>query len=107
MKRPREVVVGPFTYSVEWPVWAEEDGEPMSGRAEHSTLTIFVSTGLHVELQRKVLLHEIMHACVFVTGHNSSEVTEEHFIRGTAFALLDVLRDNPEVVRFITSKAKR
>lgn len=107
-KRPTSARIGPFTYAIEWPIFvSDEDGEVVSGEAAHVELTIRVSRGLPIDLQRKTLLHELMHAAVFVTGHNTDEVTEEQFIRSSAFALFGILRDNPDVARFITSRTVR
>lgn len=105
MKRPTRVVVGPFTYELRWPETVHnDDGSELCGRAEHIGLWIAVAKTMPLPLQRKTLLHEIMHACVWVTGHNEDAVTEEQFVRATAFALFEVLRDNPAVTRFITAR---
>jgi hypothetical protein len=111
LARPRAIRIGAFTYKVIWEEhvleldrYGKEDPEQetLSARADHMTLEIHVSTSLVLAVQRKSLLHEVIHACNWITGHDDA-VNEEEFVRALAFPMLDVLRDNPQLVAFLTS----
>ena len=110
MKRPRSLRIGAFTYEVVWPkhvLDVNQYGQPdatletLSARADHFELRISVATAGARPVQRKSLLHEVIHACNWISGHDDTS-SEEQFVRALAFPLLDVLRDNPELVAFLT-----
>lgn len=109
-RRPEFVRIGPFTYAVTWPEHVldvdtfgndDETLPTLSARADHYALAIQVSSTLARPVQRKSLLHEVIHACNWISGHDDTS-SEEQFVRALAFPLLDVLRDNPVLVAFLT-----
>jgi Zn-dependent peptidase ImmA (M78 family) len=76
------------------------------GLAFGQDLTIFIASWVHPRLQRETLLHELMHACVFGAASDSIPADdtdhEEHFVSGLDAPLLATLRDNPDLVRYLT-----
>ena len=111
-KRPEELRIGPFTYSVTWEPHVLDIGpdgiedasrELLSARVDHYALAIHISTSIARPVQRKSLLHEVIHACNWISGHGDTS-SEEQFVRALAFPLLDVLRANPQLVAFLTER---
>ena len=107
--RPTFVDIGPFRYRIIWERYVkdvnahgavDETMELLSARADHFSLEIHVCDQMHVDVQRKSLLHEIIHACNWITGHGDAS-TEEQWVRSMAFPLLEVLRRNPRVTAFL------
>ena len=107
--RPESLRIGPFTYTVAWPEHVldvdkfgaeDETLETLSARVDHVSLTIFIASFMARAVQRKSLLHEVIHACNWISGHDDTS-SEEQFVRALAFPLLDVLRDNPPLVAFL------
>ena len=112
VERPTRLRIGPFTYRVAWEdvIYDTNDaGETdetmpiLSARVEHANLTIRVLKSLAIPVQRKSLLHEVIHACNWITGH-ADRTDEEQIVRSLAFPILDVLRDNPRFVAWLMEK---
>lgn len=116
MSRPSKVKVGHLTYTIEWTSeedWpAEHSGD--GGLTFNHSARILVRLGdkdASPQVHREILLHEIMHACwaVSMVCHTNwrevaSDDVEETAIRFSSPVLLDVLRSNPTVARFLTEK---
>lgn len=109
--RPTTIRIGPFQYTVRWEAViydCDDEGvedrtlPTLSARVEHVRLLIRIDKTMHVVVQRKSLLHEVIHACNWITGHQDAH-NEEEWVRSLAFPLLDVLRDNPRLVAWLTS----
>ena len=53
---------------------------------------------------RTVLLHELIHACYEHAGSPSEPLAEEQVALLVSRRLLPILRDNPELVQYLTAK---
>lgn len=56
-----------------------------------------------VEL-RDTVLHELLHALLHSQGREYGGEVEEVYVRAIATGLIGVLRDNPELVQWLTTK---
>jgi len=113
MKLPKEIKVGSQNYKI---VERSETSDGMLGEAYAYTLKagnlIVMRSDMPIERKRSVLVHELLHALIFTYSRserkeNDSSFDEwEHYFIGILeepFTLL--LRDNPELVEFLTYDA--
>jgi len=106
MRLPARVRVGPHPYNVRRvpgeQLKHKEDGSPLFGDTDVDTLTIRLCKWMRKSKSQEVLLHEVMHACV-----DPLEVDpkiEELLISRLAPTLLQAMRDNPEMVKYLLAK---
>jgi len=115
-KIPSVVQVGPFKYSIEFIENITEKLRSLSSQEEeqqHSTgmvygclspkdQTIFLANGHKEDVIADTLLHEILHAIwALVGGWAYSEADEERIVSMLTGTLLDTLRRNRELTRFL------
>lgn len=123
--RPRKVRVGHLTYSVLVDVAAikkasadadiSEDSE-WSAYSDHDRLVIAINPTNPVEVQRRDMLHELIHCCLRHSGvwpntyaqivakadnDDGGYTVEEFMVASASMPLLGVLRDNPSLVRWL------
>lgn len=103
---PTSIRVGPYAYAVyEYPAHDRDAWGRISFRGHR----IGVGVGDEVSdgARRTSLLHEVAHAIHELAGINESDVgwpkTEERYIGATAALWLMVLRDNPDLVAYLTA----
>lgn len=100
---PKSLKVGSFVYSVSFsPDLAAHDE---LGTMNCDTLRISIQDGLSVQKQREVILHEALHTAYCVPNILAGEkpaFTEEQSVYLTAPHLVMILRDNPDLVKFLT-----
>ncbi len=114
-KLPNSIVVGPYTFSVEEDALVTlthgfNTGDIPRGVTDVQEQTITLSPGMHDDLRAVVLLHELLHVCwhhaevgwSIREGMSSHEV-EEIAIASISAPLLDALRRNPKLVKFLTT----
>lgn len=93
------VQIGPMAYKVE-----RTDLVDASGRCDFDQLVIHINKRLCHGAAREILLHEVLHAIFNATGYDiwigEGEVTEDAILRLSPL-LLDVLRRNPALVKFL------
>lgn len=114
--RPTSVKIGYITFGIEYlsdDQWKEKEfSDDDGGRCFGAEATIFVRDNgkidqIHI---REILLHEILHACFYSSGLaiednlRVQENIEEHVVWRVSPVLLDTLRSNPEVSRFLESR---
>lgn len=122
---PSTVRVGPWTYTVVTDAAeiaaASEGNVPESGTwgafSDHERLIIGINSDNATDVLRVSVLHEIMHCCLRISGawptqyarllakarHEDYGVDIEEFvIAGTSAVLLGVLRDNPDLMAWLT-----
>jgi hypothetical protein len=122
---PAEVQVGVLTYRVLTDVAAIQavsasadiaDGAEWTAYSDHDAAVIGINPGNPVGVQRRDLLHELLHCCLRLSGvepnvyarivhrakgkHDGYNV-EEFTVAATAAPLLSVLRDNPDLVKWL------
>lgn len=99
---PAHVRVGPHRYKVKVAqpsgLTHEEYGVTDLGRT-----TITLAPGMSGSQQRATFLHEALHAMLSLTGwdHRLGTKREEQLVRSLEPVLLEFLRDNREVVRWL------
>lgn len=95
---PESVVVGPYTYKV-------GIGQTYSqwGMVNHTEQKVLVDEAVTVERQRVTLMHELLHCCTELM-HITDESSEEATVSALAPALVQVLRENPDLVAYLTSQ---
>lgn len=122
--RPRKVRVGPLTYQVLVDVAAIRrasdnaslnEGDEWSAFSDHDSLVIGINPTNPVDVQRRDLLHELLHCClrhsgvwpnayastVAKAGEDDGYTVEEFMVAASSAPLLGVLRDNPTLVRWL------
>lgn len=115
MALPKKIKLGSQTYAIH-----ERTVNEDAGLADTHAYTytngnfIVINKDLNPQLQRRYLMHELLHAIIFVFGQNDKadkdERTDTHenlehwFIYLTQEPLVMILRDNPTLVAFLLEK---
>ena len=112
---PKKLKIGSQTYAI---YERHINDDPGLNDAHAYTYTngnfIVVNKDLNYQLQRRYLMHEILHAVIFVFGQNdkadkdertdTNENLEHWFIYLLQEPLVMLLRDNPGLVSWLTAK---
>lgn len=103
MTLPKEdftVRVGPFTYAVKYSKLAATAGD-VCGQTQHQELTILIDPSMAKEQQDQTFLHEVTHACCYVSGLSDriecAKLKEEEIVRQISMTLYQVMNDNPGI----------
>ena len=105
---PGSVKIGPFEYRVVAEaadhLAAEKDqGTRLDGRGSAPEQAIHINPQ-HVEMyQRSTMIHEILHQVFVVAGTGIDTDDEEKICRALEGGLLGALRENPDLVRWLTA----
>lgn len=110
MELPSEVIVGPYRYAVLTDEMAVERARVKAEHAEvyglldSSATTITLDPAQSADCLADTLLHEVLHAVWRLVGLDDgpTERYEERVARAMAPTLLDTLRRNPELVKYLT-----
>lgn len=113
MKLPKDVLIGAQTYRI---IERSETDDGMLGQSYAYTLIesnlIVMRRDLPLERKRSILIHELMHAVIFTFGRSdrvekneSFDDWEHHFVTLTQEPFLLMLRQNPDLVEFLTDDA--
>jgi hypothetical protein len=111
---PSSVLVGPFRYRIttdvsQTPTPGGQDN--YAGRSHHTESVIFIRPDGSLAKRQEVLLHELMHCAVHLSGTDhlladlaaaKPDETEEQLISVTAPNLLMILQQNPSVLTWLT-----
>lgn len=127
MTIPARIKVGPLTYSVLTDADAIkaasdsaeiEKGSEWSAFSDHDKLIVGINPDNPVNCQQRDLLHELLHCCLRLSGvwpnqyarlvarakHKDGGYTVEEFVVAAAAGpLLGVLRDNPDLAKWLAS----
>ena len=107
-KMPSSIKVGPHVYAViltptsGMPPVSDEDDRKCLGTCEFDKLIIRIKKGLRKSKAQETLWHEIQHACTYPELIDTT-ATDERFIDYTSSSLLGVIKDNPDLIRYLTS----
>jgi len=100
---PERVRVGGVWYRVVLEEeMVSEEGIELLGQHDYGRLQLRLSLATEPELRPFVLFHEVLHACITVCGGDSRQ--EEALVTGLAHVLLQALRENPELLRYLLGK---
>lgn len=108
---PSTVVIGPYVFAVEVDADAhlraeEEEDTRLYGRSAYAKAVININPHISEQLRRVTLLHEVLHTINFAHALGSmfeDERVEEWYISRLAPALLQVLRDNDDLLEMLLS----
>lgn len=93
------ILVGPFTYSVDWVTGLADEGTLSTG-----DLRLLLAAGQSSTRVKEAALHETLHAIIDQTNLRGKEKDEEESLVAALSPLLFyVLRHNPEFVEWLTS----
>lgn len=115
MALPKKVKIGSQVYAIHERTVNEDAGLTDSHAYTYTNGNfIVVNKDLNYQLQRRYLMHELLHAIVFVFGQNdkpdkdertdTNENLEHWFIYLLQEPLVMLLRDNPTLVSFLLEK---
>ena len=109
IKRPEVVKIGPFLFTIYWDkdrminaAWEFGSG-PLSGHTDKQKLEIIINPEIDIQIQRETLWHEIKHGCYMWVASAIDNPSEEQIIALTTPIELSVLRENKDVLEFLTS----
>jgi hypothetical protein len=104
MRIPKTVKVGPHVYRIV-KVSSSEMPEAL-GDSDFDLMRIRVLKNLRSSKGKEVLLHELLHCCTYpsFTGayETDPKLDAEEFVNAVAPALLQLLRDNPDMVAYLS-----
>lgn len=94
------IKIGPFAFTVRYvPKLVNDDDKPVDGYLDHCRTEILLDADLSDDARLSTLVHEIVHEKVEIQcGH---DLRDDGLIDAIAFSWIEVLRDNPELVRLI------
>lgn len=109
MSVPRELVLGPVTYTISTSLVdvgraCRDQGEVLLGATDHPSLRIVVDPDQAPGQARDTLLHESLHAVFQISGLSDEwgDAKEERVIRRVSPWILELIRSNPALVAFLT-----
>lgn len=101
MKPPQRIRISPHTWRLRrCPV--DVDGE-LHGALQERELRILVARGHAPSQLRDTVLHEVLHAIWAQCGLEFEHDDQERVVASMSPRLLACLRDNPELVAFLTA----
>jgi hypothetical protein len=109
VRRPRHVKVGPHKFRLWWNNEAAT-GADVAGAMMEQALVILIDPKLQRSQQRATLLHECLHAVWSQTWMDKKYPDEdpggpgERIIHCLTEPLLNLLRENPELLEFLTKE---
>lgn len=98
VRMPRTIRVSPHVYNI-----ARRAAKGDHGALDPGVLEIGVKRGLRRSKAQEILLHEVIHACVPAALERGPH-SEEDFVVGITAALLGVIQDNPDLVKYLQEK---
>lgn len=113
MRPPKHVKVGPVTYRVKTGR-AEIDrssfvqGEPLDGSCDHGAAVITLAPLDSHDVMAVTCAHEVLHALWYLAGigdGEESDTVEEDCVNRLAPLLVQLLRENPKLVAYLTDGA--
>jgi len=96
----KRIKVGHLVYTVNL-VDRLPDGDLQVGLCTSVDMAISLKTGQPEDALRSTLLHEVMHAIHQVYGHGKEKMSDEYVARLVEVGMMNVMRDNPALVRFL------
>jgi len=112
MKKPTKFKSGYFNWKI---YWSDEVAEELYGKTDTSTKTVTIYKCANEQMTRETLLHELLHVvmedkaeAVFNFDPDKKEYDkEENLIRLISPVLMQLLADNPELVKFLSKGSSK
>lgn len=114
--RPTKIKVGYITFDVIYlddEAWAANpelsDGDAGQTNGSRAEIHVRLATGQHEIHMKEVLLHEVLHACFYASGITIEgtlrvqDDIEEYTVARVSPVLLQTLRDNPQLSKYLES----
>lgn len=99
MDMPKTIKVGPHTYSVLRKTKFQMPEQ--IGGCDFDALQLSIRQRIKKSVAQETLLHELIHACTS-PSFNEKTMTDEEFVTAVSPMLLQVLKENPELVEYLT-----
>lgn len=100
-KMPKAVKVGAHTYSVVRPKSPKDGDTEVDGLCEDYELRLTVRSGLKRSRAQETAIHELLHTCT--DGTDVAIDIEEKLVGMIAPKLLQIIKDNPELMEYLRS----
>jgi hypothetical protein len=100
MRLPSTVKVGPHVYQVVRK--SKEQMPDVLGYCDFTQTSIWLLRGMNLSKTREILVHELLHACTYPTFCGEEKFSDEEFVNAVAPVWLNVLRENPKLVQYLT-----
>ena len=101
-KRPEELRIFGRTYSITYV--PQEALAGLSGLCDNGLQLIHIAEGQGSEEQKDSVLHEGLHAVIYVIKLVLSQALEERVVTALAAALVGLMQDNPEFAKWLCQK---
>ena len=99
---PKSVRVGPLVYTIKrWSPMASSNAEAY-GICDRTTCVILVREDLSPQKAAETLWHEVLHAAYHGAGLTVGEHFEERTVNALTFTTLQVIKDNPDLLVYLT-----
>jgi len=99
---PTQVNVLGIPYRITKPDRIMVDGQNGDGAVTYNIALIEIVDGMPIEVERPVVLHEVLHAMFKGQGQNDYR-SDENLIEAIAHGMVQILRDNPALVAYLTA----
>jgi hypothetical protein len=100
-KRPTKLTVGCYDYEI---LWQKCPDKTNIGWCEPAHLRITIDPSMNPMVQISTLVHELLHAGSDFIGLTPDPALEESIVTRMSGIVVSMLRDNPDVVEYITRK---
>jgi hypothetical protein len=98
---PKKIKIGPYTF----PVVRVNKSELPDDELAHidvNSIRIPIAKRIPREKVREIILHETLHGIHYLSGrYDDTPRSDEQWIDATVPMLLQVLRDNPELIAYL------
>ena len=107
MSRPLRLDILDIPFEVVWDDTTDHDDDGDEASIETGTQRVLMfSKTFGPDHERRVMLHEILHGIISLTSQEDRFVKggEENIVDSMSTALLQVLRSNPHLVRYLVDR---
>jgi len=109
MLMPSSIQVGPFRFTVNGSADAvvrarTHARDQRMGECDSRMLAILVDPTTPFQQQQDTLLHEVLHACWYVSGGYEKDMDEDTAVGRQTSIILDTLRRNPDLVAYLLAE---
>jgi hypothetical protein len=102
--RPSFVKIGGIVYAVEYVQNLRDGDAKLNGWIQYDPSTISIEATMGEQAAAQVMWHEILHGIATQAGRHGE--LKEQTIDALAYGIVQVLRDNPDLVQMTTEQKK-